>query len=560
MEKSYKCVSGETVVLSGDSVEYVYAREEIEPLLRDMLSLCYFKDPVLINGMVYDNVTIAAWQDSYGGYKDPITRKYFNSIDIMHCLALKFILLCLEDNTDDSYVVMKKQTNADGKVVEVVDKEATAAYFKSATVKFHAPPSNILHACKLAMCAIGNNLATVDDMPAPWIVSKRFVEREITDFGTTHDAVDVVIRTSAYEMNTSALNNPALRSIIAAGAGGVSGLDFSYVRFGEIPVGFKLVNCVLTNCSNFDHLTLIDCQIICDYKCYPLSYYVTNGINNDAPWAATKLIFGYNFAASPTAGNIDIFNDMSKLNIDPAFNSKVINHNSVVANIPHVYRNLRTVKPLSNGLSTPQEQTPSPITNYNIRLKIQQWQEPDLIGGLEEAQMSLAEIKFERCFRILSLLATNSRFKKAAEAYKSWLGRLDVQRHAQWFNKDSKEVIERRVNIPKMVVGNTWLDLSGISYSNWQFKSCLFTKATFAGCSLVDTRFNECVFDTVDFTMACMNNTKFTNCKFNNILPAIGLEHESIHLTNCEGIDNLKTIIPGEYLIITNNNSDNDDE
>ncbi|QJX72877.1 hypothetical protein F-VV57_0115 [Faustovirus] len=542
MEKAYKCVTGEMVAL-GDTVEYIYNREDIEPLLRDVFSLCYPKLPIMVNGMMFDHASISQWYNK-GIYYDPISHKSFDIDNITYIHALKFILLCLEDTFDDTKMVYKTVTEADGTTKQVFDREATNELYAKATVKFHAPPSNILHACRLAECLIGDNIAMIDGKPAPWIVDKNVNERVELNHP---DRIEITntIRTSAYAMNRNVVDAyPGFNEIIDSGCGGYGGCDFNSVSFSAVPQGFKLVGCKLINCNQFDHLELIDCQIQCDYKCYPLHYYVTASVNDEAV-ACDRLVCGANYTAQYGASNVNILTAALR---GPCFehlrkHAATKAPDVLVLPLPPVYHSLRTVKH-TNDIPTVHTSI-TPIINRQLRLQVGTWVDPLLVGALSPEDMEKPDLKFERYWTVMTLINTNSKFKHAIREFTHWVGAMPVANYCNIFKKGEYEAGHKRMNTPRMVDSVRWYDFSGCEMSGWTFRKCEFNDTTFAGANMRGAKLINCTFSNVDFTATSLSEATFTNCIFKHIQPAYGIEHGNVKYIGCAFVDNIIEIVPG---------------
>jgi hypothetical protein len=544
MERTYKCVTGEIVSMN-DTIEYIYKREDIEPLFRDLFTLSYPRCPVMVNGIMFDAASISKWRFN-NSYRDPVIRKSFELSDIVNIKALKFVLLCLEDTFDDTKVIYKTVINEDGTQKQVFDREATNELHMKAVVKFHAPPSNILHACRLVECLSGANQPIVDGKPATWIINKRVNDKVEID-NPDRVEVDGPIRTSAYAMNCSVLDvYSSVRDAVNAGCGAYGGSDFNCVNFSELPQGFRLIGCTLTNCNQFDHLTLIDCQVHCDYKCYPINYYATASLNSDDEMVpCNKLVYGNNFVVSKKVNNEQVVNSVIQ---DDRFKSIVVRdlkHDKAVINAPPVYESLRQVKYLNEIPEMPI----TPIINYQMRLQVGIWRDPILAGALSQEDMLNPDIKFERCFNLMTLINTKMIFKSGIRKFGDWLGAINPSNHHTVFKLGNYEVADRRRNLPKMVESDTWYDLSGLNMSNWKFQGCMFRDTTFAGANLNSSNFVNCTFDNVDFTMTALSGATFKDCKFVNIQPANGIEIGGVKYQGCNSVENIIEIVPGSIII-----------
>lgn len=540
MEKTYRCVSGEIVALN-DTVEYIYKREDIEPLFRDVFTLCYPKYPVMVNGMMFDGNCISKWHEN-NSYRDPITRKRFSIEDINYIYALKFILLCLEDTFDDTKILYKTVIDETGASKQVYDHDATNDLYMKAVVKFHAPPSNILHACKLAECLIGENTALIDGKPAPWIINKRVNEN--VEYGhPDRIELDGPIRTSAYALNRSAIDvYPIIKNIVGLGCGGYGGFEFNSVSFSELPQGFRLVGCKLINCSQFDHLELIDSQVICDYKCYPLPYYITVGLNSGVDMRpCDTLVYGHNYTLeNPNESSSEIINRFKA----QSYGGVSIANAQPVVPIPPIYESLRSVKHVAT-VNSPNDLPATPISNYDIPLQVGKWLNPLLAGMLTPEQMMDPNLKFDRCFNIMSLINTNSKFKRGIAEFNNWMGHLPTSAHNTVFTEGCYEPVIRRRDLPKMVDSDTWYDLSGLNMNGWKLRNCNFKDTTFAAADLSGALFENCTFNNVDFTTANLANAKFVECKFVKIQPAHAVDYAGIKYVKCIDVENIIEHIPG---------------
>jgi hypothetical protein len=289
-----------------------------------------------------------------------------------------------------------------------------------------------------------------------------------------------------------------------------------------------------------------------------LSYYVTAGINSSA-LVTTKLLLGYNYSFIPNLSNEEIIEKISSnAELKSLIEKYDVSKNNILVSTPHVYKNLRSVKPIDPI----KDITPVNVI-ISLKLKPKRRENPVLTGGLTDEQMASADLKFERCFAIMALIETNKNFKEMAVKYRRWMGNIPVSDHKLWFSIGERgNVIERRGDYPKMTIGDQWYDFTSQIFETWRFQDCVFYKTCFAGCNLTNAQFKNCIFNEVDFTLAIIHQTQFVNCEFVNILPANGIDHHNIALFDCKGHDKLAAVLQTELVNQTqhNNADDSDDD
>lgn len=478
----YESLTGLLIKQHDDEKQFVYPKDILEPILCDPISKEWLKDPIIVNGNVYDSNSFRQWIRISN--IDPLTGVDISGDVTMYPInPIKYILLCLEEKED--------------------------------TLLFHSPPNTLLNVY-LRTSKMSNLLEVKDNDNIVISYTKDNEEKVQKSFATTsykkqNEYCDISIlpwlRTFKANCDTESIFH-------------IENQTFKSIHFLKTE-NIKFKNCKFMNCYPEEEIRKScedDCSFESDIVYYSLEEYLfTNFISGEfmkpnEVFVGISGVFGFE-------KDFEIINSHS---LDSLSHAKYNLYNTEQFTSAKLF-----LQSFVDCLEIKEFEKKNPPILFHLYIKSL----CDISPFDRKIQVrSNGQRVFERVNELKELLKHE---KNIDEAFKKFTSLINSQSCKECgaptyaTNLLMKERI--RLGIPFVVdqEQNTYgLDFSLLDLSNKELVGLPLKDYCFAGCDLSHTKFKDCVISHCCFVGATMTATLFQNCTFNHEEPFYKVNYE----------------------------------